>query len=269
MSMFQQTARMVEALSLVLRDRVCSWCAQNPVSLQAPVCLHCVDALLCAPHWVRALPPPGLGGDVSSHEILGLCRFSTALKRVSYRHKFASRPHWGDVRAWTSRFQLADLAAVGLSQAMQHRQVMAGPTLVFPIPPRAGSRRVGVPLWALHVARLLSAGGLEHPVTVVPAGLAWNTPADESLTRQAPQHCQPNRRARWLNVHNRLILSPEGLAACAATPQPQVWVVDDLTTTGATLMAATQAVATGLSAVLPEQPCPCIVPIALMSIPNV
>ncbi len=200
-------ASLLEKLQGALKSPACAQCAQAlPHGGERLFCPPCAGQLgLRPPEPLIALPD--YAGFAASH-------FTPPLKRLIYGYKFYERHQ--DVPL------LADIL-IDYWKQVPLGGLHPENTAVVPVPPHAGK----TPHLAPVARRFARHFGYEY----APQSLAW-------VRETAPQHSLEGRRARYRNVAHGMAV-PEN----AWRHWQRVIILDDLTTTGATLAEAARAMA--------------------------
>lgn len=208
-------ASLLEKIRDALKSPLCAYCRKPVAGRERLFCPACTVQLALRP------PAPLVAGP--DHAGFAASHFSPPMKRLIYGYKFYER------------FQDAPLLAVILVDYWKQLPLDAihpENTAVVPVPPH-GSKSSHLAPVARRFARHF---GYEY----TPHLLAW-------ARETRPQHLLEGRRARYDNVaHGMRVPDP------SAGGWQRVIVVDDLTTTGATLDEAARALAAANLPGMPE-----------------
>jgi predicted amidophosphoribosyltransferase len=181
-----------------------------------------LDELFCARcGQVLGLRPARPLARTSAFRIYAATTLTPAIKKHLYGYKFYRRrdalPLLADLLIHHWRQLAEESSAVGYSAPIRPERV-----LVLPIPPHSGKNSLVTPL-AARFAR-----GFDYDCR--PRALHW-------VREVQPQHTLLNHRERLRNIARSLGAERECL-----TGYRRIIIVDDLTTTGATLREAVRAV---------------------------
>jgi predicted amidophosphoribosyltransferase len=199
-------------------------------------------------------------------------RFNPNIKRVLYSYKFYEKREYQDLLSEILNIYWQELLAQANHQILESRQV-----LVTCIPQRVNSSRRFE-----HLSPLAERFAHQFGYSFIPGLLQWTreTTPQHTLTGKrerlenikgsidVPSQAQEQLKRLWQPLSVRSVKS-DSLKSTVEEPTiipRQIIIIDDLTTTGATLMEAFQALQRGLS--LEKQPEPVsIIGYALCHVP--
>ncbi len=203
-------ASLVEKVKKALRNEHCSYC-QFQKTAGTLVCEDCEAKL-----GLRDTLPMGQKG---AFELYAATLFNPRIKRLLYPYKFYNRHEYAET--------LSDIL-IDYWRRVDHPEMNARNTLVVPVPSRWNNNHLEA-----VARRFASDFGFSFSAEL----LRWERDT-------MPQHKLTGKRRRWQNVEGSMGVDGESwekrLNPKAAGPT-MVLVIDDMTTTGATLYEARQA----------------------------
>lgn len=201
-------ATLFEKVKAALKSLVCLYCAQKLSANSAQFCLQCQDVLsLKQPQ--ALVDQPGFVCHAASH-------FSPTIKKLIYGYKFYAQTQHEEKLAGLLIHYWESLLAQSQMSVTHPENV-----LVVPVPPHRAHNS--------HVEGFARRFARSFGYDFRPGTLYWQR-------RIEPQHTLPEKQARFRNIANSLQVSQKGLRG-----HDLIVVIDDLTTTGATLQEANRA----------------------------
>jgi predicted amidophosphoribosyltransferase len=204
-------AVLLEKVRGALQSPICWQCGEKPVSRPQLFCKRCRE-------WLSLRTPAPLLEVGSGRNCHAATTFNSSVKKLIYGYKFYGESHFGSC--------LAGLLIDYWSQmppAMATGKCHPESVMVVPIPPRTGQKS--------HLESYASRFARHFGYDFCPDGLRWTREVE-------PQHILHERGLRLKNIAASLTVGQEVLGRYA-----KVLLIDDLTTTGATLQEACRALA--------------------------
>jgi predicted amidophosphoribosyltransferase len=201
---------LLDRLKSSLRNDTCILCEQAmPLSMEETICMACEKRIRLR----QTLPVI----KTTSGPIYAACEFPYRIKRLIYDLKFEQKTG--------NSLVLADILVHYWHQTGMDKSAK---WIVLPVPPHINSAGVGFSHAGMIARPFASRFGYDYAEDV----LIWNHPVE-------PQHLLLSRRKRNDNMKGAFTVNQANL--CRFGKQPRFLVIDDLLTTGATLISTLAA----------------------------